>query len=422
MEKMNKDTSQLDSVNKLFTEKTLEEILEKATGKPRPRILGWSFGGGFTKGDNYLSTVNRITVKGIVENEEVEVKLVVKSLPQNLGRRNTFRSTEFFYNEIIFYEKIIPEFEKFVKSKGQAYLLCVPRCLASHLDGQNDYIALEDVSPLGFTAITRQSCLNFEECKAILEALARFHSISLAYKNEKPDTFKEIAHQLNETYYHSRLWYWYEKFHSVLVRIAKDAVHKEYPGSKVEKRFNEYTSEQLFLRSVELCGRIDAPTSVISQGDSWGPNFLIRKTPENTQEVLMLDFQLARCASPVLDISFFIYSCTDKNLRDEHFDDLLEVYHAELTKSITLLGSNPATIYPTSIFLQEVKEQFIHGFTFALESVTFGVLDETFDLDVIAGDKRIDIADVWKLSNIKSQEGRQRLSDVILHAVEREFI
>lgn len=69
----------------------------------------------------------------------------------------------------------------------------------------------------------------------------------------------------------------------------------------------------------------------------------------------MLDFQLARCASPILDLSFLIYSCTEKSFRDQYFDDMLKSYYSELNNVIKLLGSDPDKIYPWDLFMQEVK-------------------------------------------------------------------
>lgn len=40
------------------------------------------------------------------ENEKVVVNVIIKVLPSNLGRRKTFRSLDFFENEIIFYHKV----------------------------------------------------------------------------------------------------------------------------------------------------------------------------------------------------------------------------------------------------------------------------------------------------------------------------
>lgn len=208
-----------------------------------------------------------------------------------------------------------------------------------------------------------------------------------------------------------------------LVNITKNALAMEYPGSKAEERLNTYTSADLYRKAAELCDRAKQPTSVVSQGDSWVPNFLARKA--NGHEAIMLDFQLARCASPVLDVSTCIYGCTEKTLWDEHFDKLLRLYYDELSDTITSLGSNPENLYSWSTFMDEVKEQFIFGAIFAMEMIQFSLLDEsdTFDLDaLIVNDTAVDIADVWTLSNIKSQSGRLRLANIVVHAHEKGFL
>lgn len=140
-----------------------------------------------------------------------------------------------------------------------------------------------------------------------------------------------------------------------LFRIARDALAKEYPGSKGEKVFNSYKPDELFKKVVDICANKDAETSVISQGDTWAPNFMLRRSEHGDNEILILDFQIARCASPVLDIVFFIYECTDKKMRDSYYDTLLKEYYDELTKTIKLLGTDPDVHYSWETFEKEVN-------------------------------------------------------------------
>jgi len=72
-----------------------------------------------------------------------------------------------------------------------------------------------------------------------------------------------------------------------------------------------------------------------------------------------------------------------------------------------------------------VKEYFVVGLAFSLESIPFGLLDpsQSFDLDaIIKGNEAVNIADVWALSNIETSSGRQRLANVIVHAVEKGYL
>lgn len=106
------------------------------------------------------------------------------------------------------------KYQEFLGSKNQSPLLLLPNCLAFHLDGENDYIVLEDVSPQGFGPAARQSCLTFEQCRYILEAMARFHGVSFAYKDQCKEDFNKRASKLSETYFSNDLYEsWYKRFH-----------------------------------------------------------------------------------------------------------------------------------------------------------------------------------------------------------------
>ena len=104
---MSKDLGLLLGISKFFTEDTLNEILRKSTGENNATVTGWSFKPSMNRGDGYMSQINRITVHGEVGGKGTEVQLVVKSLPKNIGRRKTFRSVDFFHNEVMFYKEVL---------------------------------------------------------------------------------------------------------------------------------------------------------------------------------------------------------------------------------------------------------------------------------------------------------------------------
>lgn len=99
----------LSIVSNKFTEEVLENILCKAYNGKKVQLISWKFGDGFAKGDNYLSNVYKGVLHGITDDEtkqEIQVNFFIKSIPQNIGRRKTFRSADFFSNEIIFYTQV----------------------------------------------------------------------------------------------------------------------------------------------------------------------------------------------------------------------------------------------------------------------------------------------------------------------------
>ncbi|XP_032680862.1 uncharacterized protein LOC116848657 [Odontomachus brunneus] len=425
----NKKVDLSSMVNHKFTQEVLTDILCKVYDGKKVQLTDWKFGDGFTKGDNYLSTVYKGVLYGITDDkakQEIQVNFVVKFIPQNVARKKTFRSSDFFSNEIIFYTQVVPKFEKFLKEKGQSKLLRIPHYLISYMDGENDFIVLEDLSPLGFGPASRQSCIDWAECLVILEALSKFHAISFAYKDQNKEEFTEMTKCLKETYFGKHNWNWYRRYHEKLLEISRHALTTEYPDSKAVKQFNSYKFGALYEKCSELvCERKHAPTSIICAGDCWAPNFLIRDIGQNRKEAVLLDFQLARTANPSTDLSFLIYSCTHKPFRDQYFDTILKTYHSLLSDAIKTLGSDPEKIYPWDLFMKEVKENFILGVVFAIEAIPFALLDpsELFDLDdLVKGDEAMDIADVWASLKIATSSGRRRLADMLIHAVEHGYL
>lgn len=114
----------------------------------------------------------------------------------NIGRRKTFRSFDFFRNEINFYREILPRMLAFQSRHGVApaseLLTELPRCLAAHCDGETDFLALEDLRPDGYRAASRQDGLDLAHCRMIIRALGKFHAMTLAIRDQEPELLKEI--------------------------------------------------------------------------------------------------------------------------------------------------------------------------------------------------------------------------------------
>jgi len=72
-----------------------------------------------------------------------------------------------------------------------------------------------------------------------------------------------------------------------------------------------------------------------------------------------------------------------------------------------------------------VKEQFVFGVFGSLDTIPLSLMDvdESFSIDTaVQDDEPIDIGDAVSFSNITTASKRQRLADVIVHAVEKGFI
>lgn len=98
---------ELNEISAKLTKETLESILAAECNETDVKLTNWDFGDASAKGDSYLTVVNKVKLSGLANGKPVQVDIVIKSLPQNLGRRKTYRSTIFFRNEVAFYTKVI---------------------------------------------------------------------------------------------------------------------------------------------------------------------------------------------------------------------------------------------------------------------------------------------------------------------------
>jgi hypothetical protein len=235
----------------------------------------------------------------------------------------------------------------------------VATCLASYYDGEDDFIILENLTPYGYYTVDRQNSMDINVARLIMRTLGRFHALSFVIRDQSPKMFEELSSIPFETYYAARLKPWYHDFMQNQIEVALDAVKKIYWESEIERKaINFLTKGDLYDKMVSYTHTRNR-YSVIGHGDCWTPNFLIHSTKIDGKDVpvkaKIIDFQLQRFASPAIDISFFIYSCTTQDIRDQYFDDLIKTYHTACTQLIKDCGSNPDFLFPFSALEVRLK-------------------------------------------------------------------
>lgn len=317
----------LSSISSHFTDATLDAIVQECGGT---RHTAWHFGTGFKKGDSYLSETYRLHIDGLTANDQpLQVTAVVKAIPKNAARRQTFRSADFFANEVNFYRHVLDPMHQFQEARGvrapHAFTE-VPRLLHAYVDGRNDFIVLEDLCPGGYGSAGRHGGMDLAHCRLVMRTLGKFHAVSLAIGDRQPELLRRMcADGTREVYYAPEFRAWYSSFERSQIAVARDAMRREYGGTAYEQRMLVFTGEGFYDRMIGLVQRRNR-FSVIGHGDCWLPNFLLKYGDDGEPQLAkMIDFQLGRFASPALDISFCVYSCTMQSLRVEHYEELLKV-------------------------------------------------------------------------------------------------
>ncbi|XP_026327971.1 uncharacterized protein LOC113236176 [Hyposmocoma kahamanoa] len=69
-----------------------------------------------------------------------------------------------------------------------------------------------------------------------------------------------------------------------------------------------------------------------------------------TENVILLDYQLIYYGCPVNDFLYFIYSCTDRNFRSQHLEHIKDLYHNTLSRFLQYFNIDVEDVYPRKEF------------------------------------------------------------------------
>uniref|UniRef100_A0A182SA90 CHK domain-containing protein n=1 Tax=Anopheles maculatus TaxID=74869 RepID=A0A182SA90_9DIPT len=305
---VNDSDSRKDSITSSTSSSHLDlELLQRLFVKFEPDLTIDSYeeAQGSGRGDNYTAALFRIALKGHTQPEGSSKKLkweksiICKRLPDCKIKREAFKSEALFRNEVVFYNTIMPEYIEFqrrqlaaVASAGRKHekdqtdtdvaarcleldehsiFQAIPQCYLA----RDDLLVLEDLRVRSFTMPDRQAGLGPKQLEAVLVELAKFHAVSLAYKQRHPVEFQKLTNSLEEGIFSQANAEWYRKYYDVLTRNAIQMVRQTVPEKKEHLAKLEAFLSNCFGHLVELVNR-KSELSVICHGDCWTNNILFR--------------------------------------------------------------------------------------------------------------------------------------------------
>ncbi|XP_044729466.1 uncharacterized protein LOC123292817 [Chrysoperla carnea] len=421
------DLEFLTSISNKFTIRTLLDAIKNYSNVDNVKFQKIEqVPNNFKKGDSYMSSLFRFIIIGTADDGTgerlVNIPVVVKSIPKNIARKKTFRSQDFFKTEINFYTKVWPKLLEFQKEKNAIVFNNVPRCLATICDGDNDFIILEDISTRNFKARGRGDIIDLEHCLLVIRMFGSFHAVSLAFKDQHPIEYEQIAVHLKEVYYSESFRKWYKNFMDNLMVVWTDAIEKEVPGTVYETKLKDLFANDLYGQLIKIAQE-KGKYAVVNQGDTWLPNLMFQYNDNKPQSVFLIDFQLSRNCSFVLDLSFFILACVQTSIRRAHWDEILTEYHKTFTSCLEKLGSRPELLTYDDL-KNEFAKYFKFGLGLVIEAGPFSVMpdEEAADLDAMKGDGIEDIGNLWIVKKLAKKEHRLVLVNIVKDLVDKGYL
>lgn len=376
---------------------------------------------GSNHGDGFIAVMIAVTIKGkqaLNVDDETELSLMCKILPENKARRDVFKSHMLFEREVCVYSRMLPMFEQFQRdrniSESEGFFQ-YPKCYLAVANATNDHyvIIMENLKVSNYELWDKMKPVDFDTSSIFLQALGRYHGISLALRDQKPELFNEIL-----------------ELEDILTAMIETPIICNMMEGAIDKAVEHLIceDEKKFLRKIKdnykqtIKERLFAPNaagqlSVLIHGDCWNNNFCFKTDSNNKpSEICLFDWQVASLGSPVLDLSYYLLTSTTKELR-ARYDDLIAVYHNSMSELLTKLGSDPKSLCPFDDLSNQLKQFGVYGVIMApiLLQVIVSDSKNITDMDsVTEGTDNINLATIDDSSKIAF---RDRISDALQDAI-----
>ncbi|XP_053616116.1 uncharacterized protein LOC128678549 [Plodia interpunctella] len=292
-------------------------------------------------GDNFAANVKMIIAK--LENGG-EFKMVAKIAPTSEMLRATMSTVTVFGNESFMYNDVLPKFRELHRAAGLSPedTFRFPECYGALMEPFNEIILLEDLTESNFKMLDRFTPLTNECIKLILKNFAIFHSLSFVLKNQEVDTFDSYKNRFGDIFTkmleNNDTKIFFSSIETDTLALMDSDRYRNAVRGTVSKLLE--ISTKIFKN--ELTSRY----SVITHGDAWTNNVMFRIEDNVTLDAVLIDYQLCKVVSPVNDLQYMIFNCTDYGTRRKHYYEWLDYYHTELDNSLANFDLKANYVFP----------------------------------------------------------------------------
>ncbi|XP_050682484.1 uncharacterized protein LOC126977895 [Leptidea sinapis] len=262
----------------------------------------------------------------------------------------------------MFVTKVLPIFLHIQRTymTNEGLKLKFPNYVLASIDYNEEVIVVHILQ--NYKLLNRFYKMDFAHASLVIRSLAKLHAFSFIAAKLFPRDFEEIKRLFDNDVQYSDLnnipnsleWYF-----NASVSIIFD--------SEIRLKL-QHISNKISL----ILNRCTAPVngySVICHSDCWHNNTFFKHMGDKPVDLVFVDYQMARLASPVTDISYFFFMTSDYEFLKHNYDHLLYIYYATLSASLHECKVNAEEVFPRRIFEEHLKKYSILGLIEALISM-----------------------------------------------------
>ncbi|XP_031765084.1 uncharacterized protein LOC113512064 [Galleria mellonella] len=384
------DVDSLHSLQQQF----LRDVLDKR-GFKNNRVIIKTLG---KAGDNFMANVKRITV----EKEDGGVLNIVAKLATTVEiTRLTMSIKQVFENERVVYQLLLPKFRKLQNEAGvpKEDLFHFPECYGALTEAPYEMILLEDLNVYGYVMLDKQKYFSDEVVKLVLKDLATYHALSFVLKQKEPAYYEDLKLKFFSSWSQGLKQEMFKNSYTVLLNDTISILDEDKYTNILKDVFSKMRDHD-----ANVISKPSLPTnSIIQHGDAWTNNLLFLLRDEKPAECILIDYQMATPASPVNDLLFMIFYCTDYAARRTHYEDWISYYYSQLDRSLNYFGLRAHTVYPRDQHSRELKSHsaFILGLLILFSSMNARSSDEAAEMkDLMQSEKFVKDPDVMGVSHL----------------------
>ncbi|XP_070499110.1 uncharacterized protein [Chironomus tepperi] len=329
--------------------------------------------------ENYLGLVYRTKIKfRLLDTNEIRVVDVILKIAQETAM--SLNELNVYYREKIMYENVLTKFEQIYFDKLGEKVRFGPKMSMFKYE-PNPIVVLDDLKAEGYAIVDRKACLSLELSKCFLAKIAKFHAAGakvLQTEGMLHDCLDRKSTNGAKPDINNPLSLAFARMHDEFIKALRSYGGCDEYADKVEK----WDRDLLATDYLYECKPMKCGLRVLNHGDVWTNNMMFKL---DTNEVLLIDYQLSYWGSPAYDILAFLAASVHDDVKVKHFDELVEFYYQEFTENLRKLEYEDS-IPSLDEFKDDLQEK---GFIFAgfLEYLFFIKSSTEFSLDMLMNGK-----------------------------------
>ncbi|XP_018568334.1 uncharacterized protein LOC108908703 [Anoplophora glabripennis] len=372
---------------------------------------------GSVKGDGYLGIISTVNIIS----EPKKLNLVMKTAETNEELRKKIVIRKAYLREIFIYNKIFREFENFQRKRNmQNGFSAFPKIYGSCEEDCKEFLILENLKEVGYKLWNRKVPMDAEHVALVFSEYGKFHAMSLAIRDQDPEMYEELTKDLSNIFEDSHSKEEFE--HSMKINTSKGfrAVKGDNYATEALRRFSDSLGT-LFEQYSRPENKI-----VINHGDCWCNNMMFKYedngNPHKPTKICLLDWQLSKTGSPVLDLAYFFFACGSKDIFYD-YKKYLKIYHETVSENLKQLSCDPEKIFPYTLLEHHWKMYAKFGLYIALIVITV-MLSEENEVKTLkdAAKNNESIFETFNYDGINVNDYNKRILDIVTFMAEHELI